>query len=77
MIDNDNLNPMLCPRCNERLQHVGTREFHEGPGGGFFANWAEMFMNKEKLDMYVCQRCGRVEFFVDGIGQQFRSETNS
>src|SRR5260370_36775415 len=25
------------------------------------------------LDMYACSRCGRVEFFVAGIGERFRS----
>jgi hypothetical protein len=29
-------------------------------------------MNKERFDVYVCPRCGRVELFVDGIGQEFR-----
>jgi hypothetical protein len=29
-------------------------------------------VNKEQFDLYVCTRCGRVELFVDGIGEQFR-----
>ena len=68
----DNLNPMNCPRCDVTLEYAGTRDFHEGLGGGFFANWTEMFMNKERFDVYVCPRCGRVELFMDGIGEQFR-----
>jgi DNA-directed RNA polymerase subunit RPC12/RpoP len=72
-----NLNPMNCPRCDQPLHYVGTREFHEGPGGGFFSNWSEMFMNKERFDVYVCRRCGRVEFFVDDIGEQFRPSAPS
>ena len=67
-----NANPMKCPRCETDLQYKGTKEFHEGPGGGFFGDWEELFMNKERFDIYVCPRCGRVEFFVDGIGQEFR-----
>jgi len=32
----------------------------------------ELFVNKERFDVYCCPRCGRVEFFVDGIGEEFR-----
>jgi hypothetical protein len=32
----------------------------------------ELFVNKERFDVYVCNRCGRVELFVDGIGEEFR-----
>ena len=32
----------------------------------------ELFVNRESFDVYVCPRCGRVEFFVDGIGEEFR-----
>ncbi len=72
MATTNDLNPMSCPRCDITLDYAGTRDFHEGPGGGFFANWTEMFMNKERFDVYVCPRCGRVELFMDGIGEQFR-----
>jgi hypothetical protein len=29
-------------------------------------------VNRERFDIYVCPRCGRVEFFIDGIGERFR-----
>ena len=32
----------------------------------------ELFVNKERFDVYCCPRCGRVEFFVDGIGEEYR-----
>ena len=32
----------------------------------------ELFVNKERFDVFVCGRCGRVELFIDGIGEQFR-----
>jgi hypothetical protein len=31
-----------------------------------------LFVNREHFDVYVCPRCGRVEFFVDGVGEQYR-----
>jgi hypothetical protein len=27
---------------------------------------------RDRFDVYVCPRCGRVELFVDGIGEEFR-----
>jgi hypothetical protein len=65
-------NPMKCPRCETDLSYVGTKAFHEGTRWGFFGELGELFVNKEKFDVYVCNRCGRVELFVDGIGEEFR-----
>jgi hypothetical protein len=65
-------NPMTCPRCETGLQFVGTKAFHEGRRMGFLGDLGELFVNKEKFDVYVCNRCGRVELFVDGIGEEFR-----
>ena len=66
---------VTCPRCRVTLDFVGTRHFHEGTRafdvlGGLW----ELFKNRERFDVYVCPRCGRVEFFVDGLGEELRSE---
>lgn len=66
------MDPMQCPRCETSLHHVGTKSFHEGRRWGLLGDLGELFVNKEKFDVYVCNRCGRVELFVDGIGEQFR-----
>jgi hypothetical protein len=68
------VNPMTCTRCMLELQYVGTKRFHEGSRGwGFFlGDMGELFTNREHFDVYVCPRCGRVELFVDGIGEEFR-----
>jgi predicted nucleic-acid-binding Zn-ribbon protein len=65
------VNPIRCPRCLADLEFVGTKRFHEGADGGFIGG-GELFVNRESFDVYVCPRCGRVEFFVDGIGEEFR-----
>jgi uncharacterized protein YbaR (Trm112 family) len=67
------MNPMQCPRCETALEYVGTKKFHEGTRafdvlGGIW----ELLKNREQYDVYVCPRCGRLEFFVDGIGEEFR-----
>ena len=68
----DAVDPMKCPRCDTDLNYVGTKSFHEGTRWGFLGEIGELFVNKENFDIYICQRCGRVELFVDGIGEEFR-----
>jgi hypothetical protein len=69
------MDPMRCPRCDERLEYVGTKKFHEGSRGWdfFLGDLGELFVNREHFDVHVCGCCGRVELFVDGIGEQYRS----
>ncbi len=64
--------PMRCPRCDVALEYAGTRDFHEGTRWGVLGELGELFVNKEHFDVYACPRCGRVEFFVDGVGEEFR-----
>ena len=61
-----------CPRCDKRLDYVGTKKFHEGTRWGLLGEIGELFTNREHFDVYVCPRCGRVELFVDGIGEDLR-----
>jgi hypothetical protein len=68
------LNPMSCPRCEQALQYVGRKRFHEGANWGILGEVGELFVKREHFDVYVCQRCGRVEFFVDGIGEEYRPQ---
>jgi hypothetical protein len=32
-----------------------------------------VFVKREQFDAYACPRCGRVEFFVDGVGEEHRT----
>ena len=74
MAGTETKDPMICPRCDTELDYVGTKKFHEGSRGwGFFlGDLGELFVHREHFDIYVCARCGRVELFVDGIGEEFR-----
>ncbi len=72
MTKSNDPNPMKCSRCETDIEYVGTKSFHEGTRWGFFGELGELFVNKERFDVYVCNRCGRVELFVDGIGEEFR-----
>jgi hypothetical protein len=70
--DQPPFNPMTCARCEQELDYVGTRRFHEGTNWGVLGEVGEFFVKREAFDIYVCPNCGRVEFFVNGIGEEFR-----
>ena len=69
---NEGSNPMTCARCESDLKYVGTKAFHEGTRWGVLGELGELSINRERFDVYVCPRCGRVELFIDGIGEEFR-----
>ena len=68
------LDPISCARCTDALQYVGRKRFHEGTNWGVLGELGELFVKREHFDVYVCPRCGRVEFFVDGIGERYRPQ---
>ena len=69
--------PIVCPRCDLALEYVGTHDFHEGTRWGVLGELGELFVNKQRFDVYVCPRCGRVELFIDGIGEELRPHVTS
>src|SRR5581483_6586884 len=34
----------------------------------------EYFKNRESFDLYICRRCGKVEFFIEGVGGDVREK---
>ena len=66
--------PLTCLRCQRTLDYVGRKRFHEGTNWGFFGEVGELFVKRQHFDVYVCPRCGKVEMFVDGIGEALRPE---
>ncbi len=69
--------PIVCTRCELPLEFVGTRDFHEGTRWGALGELGELFVNKQSFDVFVCPRCGRVELFIDGIGEELRPHLTS
>lgn len=53
-----------CLRCHVPMLYSGRYKFHEGVKIGMLGNLFEIFMNREVFDLYVCPKCGKVEFFV-------------
>lgn len=66
---------MTCVRCETNLDFVGTKKFQEDSAGGVWGAFGELFAKRQRFDVYACPRCGRVEFFVDGVGEHYRTET--
>ena len=64
--------PISCVRCQGQLYFLGLRKFHEGAPIGFFGDFFEAFQHREELELFACGRCGHVEFFVGGVGEELR-----
>ena len=54
-----------CLRCDSHMNYLGQKSFRE---------WGGLGINREHFDVYVCPRCGHVEFFVAGIGDESRPQ---
>ena len=54
---------LACLRCETEMTYGGTKRFHEGSYASEFL-LGDLFVNREELDLYVCQACGKVEFFA-------------
>ena len=53
-----------CIRCEIPMIFTGNYKFHEGNKLGLFGNFFELFVNSESFDLYLCPKCGKVEFFT-------------
>jgi len=53
-----------CLRCDIAMIYSGNYKFHEGTRLGMFGNLMEAFINRESFDLYLCPKCGKVEFFT-------------
>ena len=61
---------LKCLRCNSVMLKLGSKEFHEGTRWGAIGNLGELFVVKQALDMFACQSCGKVEFFLPDKGER-------
>jgi hypothetical protein len=60
-----------CQRCKTHLEYLGKKRFYEG-GHLTPILLGELFVNRENFDLYACSRCGHVELFLDGVGDELR-----
>ena len=57
-----------CLRCEVRLRFVGTKEIREGTARGAIGELGHLSEKRSSFDVYVCPRCGHVDFFVEPDG---------
>jgi hypothetical protein len=57
-----------CLRCDVPLKFAGEKRFHEGTHWGAIGELGHLFEKTETFQVFVCPRCGHVEFFVDVEG---------
>lgn len=65
-----------CLRCKVPMIFTGKFKFHEGPNTGMLGNIFELFQNKEEFELYLCSKCGKVEFFtpISGIDKNISTD---
>ena len=62
---------MKCVRCEQPIKYMGTKKFHESGGWtGWMGSWSEMFEGRQKMDLFGCQSCGKIEFFIEGTAKE-------
>jgi hypothetical protein len=59
-----------CARCGAPLKFLGDKDFHEGTRAWGFAlgDFGELLTGGAKLEMWGCESCGHVEFFLPDVG---------
>lgn len=56
-----------CLRCDIPMRYAGNYKFHEGTRVGALGSLFELFVNRESFDLYLCPKCGKVEFFLPTV----------
>lgn len=62
--DNPYHKQINCLRCNVPMRYSGVYKFHEGARIGALGSFMEIFTNREAFALFVCPKCGKVEFFA-------------
>ena len=55
---------LICLRCDSSMLFAGNYKFHEGARTGVLGFIGEILVNRECFDLYLCPKCGKVEFFT-------------
>jgi hypothetical protein len=66
MAEDTSSESLPCVRCDEPLTFLGEKDFHEGSRGWgfFFGDFGELLTSRQTIQMYACESCGHVEFFL-------------
>lgn len=53
---------MKCLRCESEMVLKCTEKIQLGEAG-LFGNWNNVFAGALEVEIYICDKCGKVEFF--------------
>ena len=58
--------PQSCLRCDSAMRAMGRLNLHEGTRAWPFllGEFGELLVNRESFEAFVCDGCGKVEFFA-------------
>lgn len=58
--------PISCLRCNSTMRSMGQLRLHEGTRAWpfLFGDLGELLVNRESFETFICEACGKVEFFM-------------
>jgi hypothetical protein len=63
---------LSCARCSNALTLVGHQSLRDAHGVA--TGLGQVLVNHEQLEVHLCPRCGQIELFVAGGGEQYRNE---
>src|SRR6185295_2267275 len=63
-----------CLRCSTALNLVGKTRREGGGDTSFLKAIGDLFAKHEEFNIYTCPRCGHVEFFAAGVGEETRTQ---
>ncbi len=62
---------MRCLRCESKMNFIGTKQFQLGKATLFFVDLPHLLEGALMLDIYQCETCGKIEFFLQ---EKFEAE---
>ncbi len=54
---------MNCLRCNQELVSAGIQKLQLGEVGVLTGVWANLLSGALDVEIYICEKCGKLEFF--------------
>ena len=59
-------NQLNCLRCGTGMQFIRREKFQLGQTGWVLGDLPNLFAGAMEIEIYVCPKCGKLEFFQPG-----------
>ena len=59
-------NQLNCLRCGAGMRFMGREKFQLGQTGWVLGDLPNLFAGAMEIEIYVCPKCGKLEFFQPG-----------